>query len=75
MPRQDNIIIWCLGVLNVTKTLFGHDKRNLHSVTFHKKKKDENNNDTLDCQKTYNCQGHFSKLNSPCKYVLKLICN
>ena len=26
MTRQDNIIIWCLGVLNMTKTLFGHDK-------------------------------------------------
>ena len=34
MTRQDNIIIWCLGVLDMTKTLFGHDKRYLHSVTF-----------------------------------------
>ena len=24
------------------------------------RKKDENNNDTLNCQKTYNCLGHFS---------------
>ena len=35
MTRQDNIIIWCLGVLDMTKTLFGHNKRYLHSVTFH----------------------------------------